>query len=271
MAGLVLPDGNDEARGLSGAMTRWTQFFAFVPFGMALFWPVAVSATPARIYVFDGPVDTATWTISNGWNDGSFVDTDWLASQVRPSKTGLSFVLEKNKSTSTGFASGEIISHERYRYGYFEASMQAARGDGLVTGFFTYTGPVHHAPWNEIDVEILGRDTRHARFTYHVQGENNQSVTVALPFDAASGYHDFGFDWQPGYIRWYVDGRPMLTVTGRQLPLPTESQEIVFDLWNGRKMDGWTGTFHWTGQPLIARLRCVAYAPRYDGGMRCRR
>jgi endo-1,3-1,4-beta-glycanase ExoK len=217
---------------------------------------------------FRSQADLKPWAVSDGWTNGNVVDTDWRRSQVRLDNRQLQLVLERDPSTTTGYASGEIISTTRYQYGYFEADLKAATGDGIVTGFFTYIGPVHKEPWNEIDVEILGKNTRQVQFTYHVDGKDSGGVVVDLPFDSAASFHRFAFDWQPSYIRWYVDGRLMLTENGSKLPLPTHPQEIVADLWNGRDVDAWLRPFHWTGHPIVATIRCISYRKRMtdEGG-----
>jgi beta-glucanase (GH16 family) len=266
MAGVVLLDGNE------GELIR--RLFLAALLGTS----IAFSGTSFAqdVVILDRlKADFTTkrglkhWTISDGWTNGNVVDTDWRKSQVRFADNSLRLVLQRDPTTSTGYASGEILTRPRFRYGYFEASLKAAKGDGIVTGFFSYVGPVHHELWNEIDVEILGRDTRRAQLTYHVDGKDSGGVTVDLPFDAAQSFHVFGFDWQPNYIRWYVDGHLMLTEDGHKLALPSLPQEIVFDLWNGIGVDAWLKPFRWQDRPIIAAIRCVSYRPRYSGISDC--
>src|SRR5262249_31849037 len=96
------------------------------------------------------------------------------------------------------FSSGELQSKELYRYGYFEGRLQAARGSGLVNGFFTYTRNGAEATWDEIDVEIIGRDTNSVQLTYYHRGAR-RSINVPLNFDAAAEAHTYAFDWQANY------------------------------------------------------------------------
>ena len=58
------------------------------------------------------------------------------------------------------YKSGEVRSHETFKYGKFVARIQTANKKGTCTSFFTYwTGtefePWSLAGWNEIDVEIV--------------------------------------------------------------------------------------------------------------------
>jgi len=267
MAGMVLPDGDENK------LIRHLGLVALL-LGTS-FASIATSAAQDVLILdrlhtdFTVNQSLPDWAVSDGWTNGNVVNTDWRKSQVQFADQSLKLVLQRDKTTSTGYASGEVITHARFRYGYFEASLKAAKGNGVVTGFFSYIGPVHHEPWNEIDVEILGRDTHRAQFTYHVDGKDSGGVTVDLPFDAAQSYHVFGFDWQPTYIRWYVDGRLMLTEDGHKLPLPSRPQEIVFDLWNGIGVDAWLKPFRWRNRPIVASIRCVSYRPQFAGASDC--
>ena len=58
------------------------------------------------------------------------------------------------------FNSGEVKTHEKYRYGRFKTRMQASDKSGTVSSFFTYWEGEEGLPWsvehwNEIDVEIV--------------------------------------------------------------------------------------------------------------------
>ena len=143
--------------------------------------------------------------------------------------------------------------------------MQAASGSGMDTGFFTYTGS---PSWNEIDVEVLGKNTRSVSLTYH-NGAKQVGVALNLAFDAAAAPHHYAFDWEPTYIRWYIDNKPVLTQTGSQLPLPREPQKLYFDMWGSNSFASWLGLFQWPGHPITSDVQCIAYSPQYLGKMLC--
>jgi endo-1,3-1,4-beta-glycanase ExoK len=213
-------------------------------------------------------LDAASWLVADGWSNGDSFLNDWRRSQLGTGRSGLTVTMDRNSASRNGYSSGEIQSRNVYHYGYFEARMTPASGSGLDTGFFTYIGPSQGKPGNEIDVEILGKNTRAVQFTYHV-GSEQRATTITLPFDAADQPHVFGFDWQPRYIRWYVDGQMMHEETGNRLPLPSEPQNIIFDLWGSNSFTSWMGRFTWPSHPIIARLQCVAAAPHFTGKPIC--
>src|SRR5690606_10434610 len=155
---------------------------------------------------FDGPHLDKRWFVSDGWSNGDWMENDWRKSQLSLTEEGLRITLAPApEGSDKPFSSGELRTLEAFRYGYFEARMRLPRGAGLVSGAFTYAGREDGRHSNEIDIEILGRSTNRMETTIH---ENNRATSkkVSLPFDSADGFHSYGFDWQPGYVRWYVDG-----------------------------------------------------------------
>ncbi len=188
---------------------------------------------------------------------------DWRKSQLRFGPSGLTVTLDRNPASARGYSSGEIQSRASYQYGYYATRLIAARGTGVITGFFTYTGPSRGKIWNEVDIEFLGKDTRAVQVTYHV-GNQQKATRIPLPFDAAAESHTYSFDWQSGLIKWYVDDKEVhseSTASGR--PLPTEPQQIMFDLWNTNSMPAWAGPYNWPGHPVTAQVRCIAHTVRF--------
>ena len=56
------------------------------------------------------------------------------------------------------YRGSELRTLEPVLYGKFEARYKPAQGDGLVSSFFTYNDSCcTTSPWNEIDIELLGR------------------------------------------------------------------------------------------------------------------
>jgi len=212
-------------------------------------------------------LDESRWMVSDGWSNGNVVNTDWRRSQVQPGHEGISFVLDRNPASKNGYSSGEIQSHDRYKYGYFETRLKAAKGNGVVTGFFSYTGPTFGDPWDEIDIEVLGKNTRQVQFNYYAAGQGGHEKVVDLPFDASEGFHTFGFLWQPGFIRWYVDGQQMHEVVNGNLP--QHPQKLFVDLWNGINVDQWLKPFVWSGKPIVAQVRCISFQPLPDRQKGC--
>ena len=119
-----------------------------------------------------------------------------------------------------------------------------------------------------IDIEILGRSTNRMETTIH---ENNRATSkkVSLPFDSADGFHSYGFDWQPGYVRWYVDGALVheeASANARNLVRP---QQFILMLWASRQLKSWVGELDASAAPWMLDFACVGYEREYPGEALC--
>jgi beta-glucanase (GH16 family) len=215
-------------------------------------------------------LDGERWLVSDGWSNGDWMANDFLASQVETGPEGLAITMDRVEGREKRYASGEIRTiGERFHHGYYEIDMQVPRGSGIVSGFFTYTGSFFGDPHDEIDIEILGRNTREVTFTIFSDDEQASTV-VPLGFDAAAGFHLYAFEWTEDYIRWYVDGELKHEETGERVPLPQTPQIYYLDLWGSENLTDWVGPLRPDGAPWTLRVRCMAYAESYEGAPHCR-
>ncbi len=172
-------------------------------------------------------------------------------------------------STGKYHASGEVQRRQPTLYGRYEVVMTAARGEGIISSFFTYTGPYFKTQHDEIDFEFLGRDTTKVWVNRFVDGKKLPGQWLDLGFDAAEGPHLYAFDWQPDSLTWFADGRELLRVTAAEADIPATPQKIYFNVWGGGK-----GQANWSGTApenirTSARYYCVSYRPPGDEGAQC--
>jgi endo-1,3-1,4-beta-glycanase ExoK len=218
---------------------------------------------------FEGPELHKRWFVSDGWSNGDWMENDWRKSQVSLTPEGLRITLASApEGSDKPFSSGEVRTLEEFRYGYFEARMRLPRGAGLVSGAFTYAGRQDGKHPNEIDIEILGRSTNKMETTLH---ENNRATSkkVSLPFDSADAFHSYGFDWQPGYVRWYVDGVLMHEDASANARNLRRSQQFLLMLWASRQLRSWVGELDAAAAPWALDFACVGYEPKYPGKALC--
>lgn len=221
----------------------------------------------AFIERFDRGVIADRWFISDGWSNGSWMSNDWRRTEVEVRPGMMSLHLRKGpKASAYELASGEARTHDFLRYGYFEVQMKVPQGAGLVTGVFSYADRAKGVKPNEIDIEILGRNTRVVELTIH-EGGRATTKNVTLPFDAADGFHTYGFDWQPGFVRWYADGRLIHEETGPAARNLTRPQQLILNLWASRELRSWVGPLDIKQGPWRLDFSCVAYAPTYAGSL----
>ncbi len=153
-----------------------------------------------------------------------------------------------------GFGGAEYRSSAFYSYGFYSVSMKAANCPGVISSFFTYTGN----PWDEIDIEFLGKNTEEIQFNYYTRGSGGHEFVYALGFDGAAEFHEYAFLWLPESITWYVDGKAVHTAREN---IPSASAQIMMNVWNCRGNDGWSGKFEEELLPVCASYEWIGYSP----------
>ncbi|MBU0731478.1 family 16 glycosylhydrolase [Patescibacteria group bacterium] len=127
---------------------------------------------------------------------------------------------------SRDYSGAEYRSRENYSFGRYETRMKVAKGDGIITAFFTYEDDQNGL--NEIDVEFRGNNTNEIHFNNWTSIKDENSEIIKLNFDASEAFHDYIIEWQPGHIKWYVDGE-MLYETKKDIP--QGDQRVIMNIW----------------------------------------
>lgn len=198
---------------------------------------------------------TPLFFASDGWSNGSCFNCYWYKENTSFKDGVLNLTIDKDTKSSYPYSAGEYRTADHYGYGYYETSMQAIKNNGVVSSFFTYTGESEQNPWDEIDIEILGKDTTKVQLNYYTNGVGNHEYMYDLGFDASEGFHTYGFDWQPDHITWYVDGKAVYTAYSN---IPSTPGRIMMNVWPGITVDEWLAPFDGT-TPLTARYQWVTY------------
>ena len=206
--------------------------------------------------------DKSRWVKSHNWaNSWEKNITGWLGQNVRFREGRMLLRLTDSGAAGRPYSSGEYQTHGFFGYGRFEVRLKSVAAPGVVTGFFTYTGPSFGAPHHEIDFEFLGKSPHQVQLNYYTDGVGQHGTDIDLGFDASKDFHTYAFEWRPDSIRWFVDGRQVHEETGSRGPLPSVPGKIYLDLWAGKDLDDWLGRFSYPGRPLVAEVDCVAFRP----------
>ncbi len=192
---------------------------------------------------------------ADGWSNGDCFDCVWRAENTFFADNALNLRIDSEASPEYNYSGAEYRTKEYYHYGYFETSMKAIKNDGVVSSFFTYTGPYDEDPWDEIDIEVLGKDTTKVQLNYYTNGVGNHEYMYDLGFDASQGFHTYGFDWQPDKITWYVDGKAVYTAYN---DIPKTAGKIMMNTWPGTGVDEWLKAYDGK-TPLTAQYQWVSY------------
>jgi beta-glucanase (GH16 family) len=214
-------------------------------------------------------IDASRWGVSDRVATGDWMENDWRPNLAATRPEGLVLSMSRSEQGSASpLSSAEIYSHEAHRYGYYEVRMRAPRGAGAITGAFTYADGGDNIPPQEIDIEILGRDTRSAYLSYHMAGHATEKI-FHLPFDAADGFHTYAFEWAPGVIRWYIDDTLAHEAREHVLQGMTKPQRLILNLWGTAMLYRWAGRINPNDAPWRLTMACIARADRYPGRALC--
>lgn len=197
--------------------------------------------------------------MSDGWSNGGMFDCTWSKDNVSFSGGKMNLSIKGNRWS--GYTAAEYRTKQTFGFGMYDVCMKPVKNDGVVTSFFTYTGPSDGTVWDEIDIEFLGKDTTKVQFNYYTNGVGNHEYVYNLGFDASQGFHQYGFYWDSSSITWYVDKKPVYTA---RTNIPQTPGKIMMNLWNGKGVDEWLKAYNGVA-PLTAQYDWMSYS-KPNGG-----
>ena len=121
----------------------------------------------------------------------------------------------EDENGNVSYVSGRVNTQNKHdiKYGYVEARIKFPQGKGYLPAFWMMPQDEdYYGQWpkcGEIDIaEVLGNSTNTNYGTIHY-GEphfQNQGIYTLASGDFANEYHIFAIEWEPGLIKWFVDG-----------------------------------------------------------------
>ncbi len=166
-------------------------------------------------------------------------------------------------------SSAELYQSQTYTYGRFEARIQFAAGDGVVSSFFLWKpgSEVAGTFWNELDFEKLGADCRMQTNPLYGAPPADHGRIESVSSDLCAGYHTYAFEWTPAYIAWLIDGEEVRREEGASAAAfeqnAASGMQIHFNLWPGDATFG--GNFDTAILPVHQYISWVQYSS-FAGG-----
>ncbi len=150
--------------------------------------------------------------VNEEWQE--YVDSDKNI-QVKNGKLFLCPVKTVAEDGTATYTSGRVNTQGKhdFTYGLFEARLKVPTGMGYLPAFWMMpTNESLYGQWpkcGEIDImEVMGQDPTKLYGTVHY-GEphaQSQGTSVLESGNFSDEYHTFACEWEPGSLKWYVDG-----------------------------------------------------------------
>jgi len=176
---------------------------------------------------FNGSVmDAAIWNYEPhepGWVNSEL--QEYTESEenvfVRDGELVIKAIATKDESGKDYYTSGKVTTQnkEDFMYGKIVVSAKVPEGQGLWPAIWMMpTDESKYGQWpkcGEIDImEVLGSDTKTAFATIHY-GEPHAQQQGLLKLTEGSfseSFHEYSVEWEPGEMRFYIDGELVNTV-----------------------------------------------------------
>ena len=216
--------------------------------------PDRLTTEEEKSVVFSEGYPEGYWARNDRGNGGMF-NCAFSRENVKVKDGYLNLILDK---TEQGYRGAEFRTGEKHGYGFYSVSMKPVKESGVITSFFIYFG----RPWDEIDIEFLGKDTTKIQFNYFTNGVGGHEFVYDLGFDASEEFHEYAFEWREDSITWYVDGKAVYRATE---DIPSHEGYLMMNLWNVTDdMAYWPGKFTCEEFPLVAQYEWIGISSVED-------
>jgi hypothetical protein len=134
----------------------------------------------------------------------------------------------------------------------------------MLSSFFTYNDNYPATPWNEIDIEFLGRYSDDIQYNAITPGTTNHVGHRQLPYNPSHEFHTYAFEWTPTYVAWFIDGVESYRQTGSHIQTLQYAQKIMMNIWIP-SAPNWAGQWNDAVLPVFAYYDYVSYASYTPG------
>lgn len=186
----------------------------------------AAAQSPAGRYLvwsdeFDGPaVDGTKWRIEDAGLVKNNEKQYYAPDDVYIENGHLVLRSQRRAMGDREYTSGLVDSRGKFAplYGRVEIRARLPKGQGLWPAHWMLPDDGSWPP--EIDImELVGSQPDNVVMSLHSgQWPDIESQSLDFPGpDFTAGFHTFALEWEPGQLRWYVDGRQQFS-TGTDVP-----------------------------------------------------
>jgi beta-glucanase (GH16 family) len=179
-------------------------------------------------------VDSSNWAFQTG--DGSdnglpgwgnyelqYYQADNASIQEVDGESSLVIEARQESVGSSAYTSSRMRSINKFdfQYGRVEIKAKAAPGDGMWSAIWMLPTSSPYGVWaasGEVDImEVVNAGTENQGVFlaahYGFEWPLNQITTAGADVDDASDWHTYALEWSGDYLRWFVDGDHLRTVS----------------------------------------------------------
>ena len=146
---------------------------------------------------------------------------------------------------------GEVRRLGLTRFGSYRASIKVANAPSSLTAFFLYKKPDFA---QELDIEIYNDSSGRVMFSTYSGGAQTHTVVANLGFDPTAGFHEYAIEYDPGSVRFLVDGVQMQAWT---TGVTRSSMYLYTNAWFPSWLDG-----TWPANDQFTYVDWVEYVAR---------
>lgn len=211
---------------------------------------------------FEGAdLDFSKWAVEENGHGGGNDELQYYLDRKENVRTANGhLIIQANREhvnvagTLRDYTSARIRTKRRasWQYGRFEIRARLPKGKGLWPAIWLLPETNRYGGWaasGEIDImEALGHEPDKIHGTIHFGGEwpdnKHRGTIYRLAEDNVGDFNVYALEWEPGEIRWYVNGHLYQTLnkwhsTGGDFPAPfDQSFHLVVNLAVGGKWPG---------------------------------
>lgn len=209
-----------------------------------------------------GPLNLNDWRMSQLENThaGVFYGGPWVPENIIQKHDRLILKVRAGEDGKRP-TMAEMQSRRRFGHGRYEVIMRPSGESGVVSTFFTYTGPFRGDPHDEVDIEFIGARPEGIEYNYFRRGRKGAYSREQLDFDISERMNLYAFEWHPDEIIWFVNGEEHYRSPRGQSRIPETAGNIYISAWTGiSAMNAWTGPPRF-GDEAQAEYACVSFKP----------
>jgi beta-glucanase (GH16 family) len=203
---------------------------------------------------FDGgSINQGAWEVANWAGSNNNELQYYHPNQVAVSGGSLRLRADRDPNWSFGreYNSGLVRTWQEWSHGRFEVRAKVPNGTGFWPAIWLLPRNASWPAGGEIDImeargDLPWRISSAVHWGWDVASHQYVSQAYESGANFQAGYHIYAAEWEPGTVRFYVDGVQHMTVYEPAVGIPWTPKSIVLNLAVGGNYSGnpdWTTPF----------------------------